>query len=322
MKVGVIGCGKQAWKHVRALKAFHDVQLVVSDKDMPLAKDFASTFNIQYFTDIFTCCPDMEAVVICTPVETHPPLIQRALSCGLHVFCEKPLCKTLSQAREIEAAMLQSNRWVQVGFVYRYAPVFEEAKRLLHEGIVLGKPLVAFFRLGGRGSHQEWKHKKGTGGGAINEMMVHMLDLALWFFGPMQLELSEVDIYLPSRKLGGANIECDAEDFVFAKFESPTVDVFIQADFVTPAFSQYVEIQGENGSFFGSIQPDVPSYLYLQEARGGYEQGKTVFNFGKRNFFDAQMTDFVYCLITKTPPTKNTIQDSIQLMEHVEGIKQ
>ena len=39
------------------------------------------------------------------------------------------------------------------------------------------------FRLGRRGSHKAWKHRAQTGGGAANEMLVHMLDLALWYFG-------------------------------------------------------------------------------------------------------------------------------------------
>jgi predicted dehydrogenase len=206
---------------------------------------------------------------------------------------------------------------VQVGFVYRYAPIFQELYRILNESKVLGKPLFALFRLGGRGAHQEWKHKKELGGGAINEMLVHMLDLALWFFGPVRtVKVLSNLTKLERRVIGEKEILCNAEDFVFLKCRNREgVDIYVESDFITPAFSQYVEVQGENGSFFGSIDPAVPSYLFLKEARGGYEAGKTVFNFGKRDFFAAQVTDFIYSVAVNKWPVKNTVNDSILLMK-------
>lgn len=319
MKIGVIGCGKQGIKHIRALKAFSDIQILVMDENWQLANDVAQAEKVAPVRDMY----ETTAVFICTPIQRHHSLICSILKRKMHVFCEKPLCEDIPAAKNIEALMIENNRFVQVGYVYRYAPVFEEIHRILHETSILGEPLFALFRLGGRGSHQEWKHKKELGGGAINEMLVHMLDLAVWFFGPLKsIGVLDNRVKLRERMIGDSKVACNAEDFVFLKCKNNQgVDIFIEADFITPAFSQYVEIQGGNGSFFGSIQPDIFSYLYLKEPRGGYEAGKTVFNFGKRNFFDAQVTDFIYSVALNKWPTKNTVSDSILLMKVLEGIR-
>jgi predicted dehydrogenase len=313
LNIGIIGCGKQGLKHIRALKAFSDMEIFVADENYTLAKDVAQAEGVKVSKNVPLC----DAIVVCTPLNNHYRLIETALTRGMNVFCEKPLCNDIEEAKTLERLMLSTDRFIQVGYVYRYAPIFAEIYKILNESQVLGKPLLAFFRLGGRGSHQEWKHKKDSGGGAINEMLVHMLDLAIWFFGPMHHVGYEFhQTYLDKRRIDEQLIDCDVEDFVFLKYTTlKGVDVHIQADMLTPAFSQYVEIQSENGSFFGSIQPDVPSYLFLKEARGGYEAGKTTFNFGKRDFFAAQMTDFIYSVAVNKWPVKNTVNDSILLMQ-------
>ena len=44
--------------------------------------------------------PGLEAVILCTPHEQHAQQIMAAAQAGLHVFCEKPLCLTLADARQ------------------------------------------------------------------------------------------------------------------------------------------------------------------------------------------------------------------------------
>ena len=91
---------------------------------------------------------------------------------------------------------------------------------------------------------------------------------------------------------------------------------------ITPAFTQYVEIQGENGSFIGSIQPDMPSYVFLKEDKGGFAAGKTELKYGRRNVLDMQMLYFVHWILRQELPDRNTIQDSLQLLRIMNEIAQ
>lgn len=330
LKIGIIGCGKQAEKHILSLKKIPNVSLVVGDVDFEIARNLAKKTGSLLAKSVEEILNDSEvkAVVICTPTPTHIELIKKAINAKKDVFCEKPLCEYHQDPSELKDFIESTDRIVMIGYIYRFVPIFEEGYRLIRQqniegtSLVFGKVLSAFFRLGGRGSHQVWKHKKATGGGAINEMLVHMIDLANWYFGPLKnVEVISCDLCCPKRVINGVEVEVDAEDFVLIRcYGQNGVEIYCQADLITPAFSQYVEIQAENGSFMGSIQSDMPSYIFLKESRGGYSEGKTVLNFGYRNVWDIQMLSFVQAVLSRSLD-RNTLKDSIELQKIMQKIK-
>jgi predicted dehydrogenase len=239
------------------------------------------------------------------------------------------LSDSLEEISELQQLARRSKQIITVGYIYRFVPIFEEGFSLFRkqqangESLILGKTFSAFFRLGGRGEHQIWKHQKDKGGGAINEMLVHMIDLANWYFGPLgDIEVISCDLRHPIRTIQGQKITVDAEDFIVVKAKGiHNIEIFCQADLITPSFSQFVEVQAENGSFMGSIQNDFPSYLFLKENRGGYDAGKTAYKFGQRNILDIQMMAFVQAMRNKQHTGRNTIEDSLQLIEIMDTIR-
>ena len=331
INVGIIGCGKQAGKHVSSLHNMSDVSVTVADINVEFAQKFAQQEQCGYAESPEALIADdtIDAIVVCTPTPSHVPLIKQSLLKKKHVFCEKPLAESLEEAESLRDTLDASDCILMLGYIYRFVPVFEECHRLFREdtidgeSLILGRPLTGYFRLGGRGSHQLWKHRKDTGGGAINEMLVHMIDLVNWFFGPIEhAEVVTSDVLLPERVIDGEKIQADAEDFILVKCRTASGAEFIcQSDLITPEFSQYVEIQAENGTFRGSIQGDAPSYVFLKESRGGYDIGKTEFDFGQRNMIDIQMTSFMQCVRKGSLPDRNTLQDSLELMNIINDIK-
>lgn len=331
IRIGLIGCGKQAPKHVRGLSKIPGLEVVLADSQQPAAEQLACDTGLPWVrsvAEIFSD-PTIRAVDICTPTPSHTPLIKSAIESGKDFFCEKPLCDGSEDARVIAKLVRERRRIGMVGFVYRFAPVFEMGKRLLQgvpetgESLGLGRVVSALFRLGGRGSHQVWKHRKNAGGGAINEMLVHMLDLALWYFGePESAKILHKDILRPKRIIQGREEQVDAEDYVITRLWAKCgVEILCQADLVTPVFTQFVEIQGENGTFMGSIQPDMLSFIHCDKPAAGYEAGKTMLAFGKRNLFEVQMAAFIQAVKTQVPPALCTIDDSVQLLSTLEILK-
>ena len=153
-------------------------------------------------------------------------------------------------------------------------------------------------------------------------MLVHMLDLAIWYLGPVEevRVLSEM-LLRPSRLIGGEEVQADAEDYILVRIKTRNgMTAFLQADLVTPAFTQYAEIQGENGTFMASIQPDMPCYVHCDRERAGYAAGKTPFQFGRKNLFETQMAEFIRAVRNGSTPEKNTVQDSVLLMEAMEKL--
>ncbi len=329
-KIALIGCGHQAPKHLSGLRPLSSVEVVLSDLHIEHARDLGREHDLPWASiDEVMADPDIGAVDICSPISSHAPLIRQAVEAGKDFFCEKPLCATLDEARELAELVARHERVGMVGYIYRYAPAFVEARRILPAGgasrdsSVLGPLLTASFRLGGAGAHKLWKHRVDEGGGAINEMLVHMVDLAIWYFGDVEeAELLVDEQLLARRTIGGIEHEVDAEDFVLARLRMANgLEVLCQADLVSPAFTQRMEIQGENGTLMGSIQPDMPSFVYCKEARGGYDAGRTNLYAGPVNLYEVQMAEFLRAIEDRDTRDLCTVPDSLRLLEALEKLK-
>ncbi len=72
----------------------------------------------------------LDAIVVSSPAGTHAEVVLAALDAGLHVFVEKPMCITLTDADAIVAARDRAARIVQVGTMKRFDPAYE---RMLEE---------------------------------------------------------------------------------------------------------------------------------------------------------------------------------------------
>ena len=330
MKIGLIGCGKQAWKHIAGLGNEEDVEIAVCDINTDRARAIGEKFDLPWSDDVdaFLADDTLTAVNIATPTLTHADLVMRAVEAGKHFFCEKPLCRDLADARRIRDGAAAKNLVGMIGYVYRYSPVFETGFALsggaAGPGGPLGAPVTASFRIGGRGDHEVWKHRRESSGGAISEMLVHMLDLAIWYFGPVAgVQLLSRDLLRPVRHIAGADVTVDAEDFVLARFDMASgPSIYIQADLVTPAFSQLVEVQFERGSFMGSIQGDYPSFVFAVHEAEPWAAGKTPLAFGQVNLFERQMSAFCEHIRSGKPLERNTIDDSLKVMEALEMLRQ
>jgi predicted dehydrogenase len=331
VKIAVIGCGRQAVKHVAGLKKCSGVDIVLADKDPALARALGEKEGLAWLVSpeqIFND-PDAVAVDLCVPTPFHAPLIRRALATGKDFFCEKPLCETAAEARDLNLATELAGRVGMVGHVYRYAPVFQKVRSILAgaeetgRSPVIGTLSVALMRIGGRGSAALWKHRSLDGGGAINEMLVHMLDLAVWYFGPIErAELMMRDVLRPQRIIGGKPERVDAEDFVLARFRTRSgVPIVIQADLLTPSFTQTLEVQGDNGTVMASIQAEMPKYVFTLGAAGGYAAGRTELECGQLDLFDAQMAAFVAAVRAARPQRRGALADSVHVMQALEALK-
>ncbi len=323
IKIGVIGCGKQAYKHIPALRKL-GCEVVVADVSEEMACNMAGEFKVERAKDPAELLvdTDVKAVTICTPTDTHQPIILDALAAGKHFFCEKPLAGTFQEAEIIQRKLKETNLIGMVGYLYRFHPAFEMVHEIIQEGTI-GDPYFATFRLGGRGGHREWKHLKEKGGGAINEMMVHMLDLALWYFGNVtQSRTIMMDTVLKERVIDGKTITADAEDLVVVKLDTETgVRVVCESDLITPSYMNYIEIQGTNGSLITSILDYFPSFVYCKEPRGSYQTGNNILKFPRVNLFDSQLKYFIECITTSRQPRRNTVKDSVDILKLLEVVR-
>lgn len=322
MKIAILGCGKQAPKHLSGLLGSKRVdEVFVADRDhqaaVRLQESYETGVTAISLTDIFTR-EDIDGFVIATPTPSHFDLCKQALLNNKPFIVEKPLSSTYEEA--VELAELSESKGVpgMVGFIYRFAPVFDKINTLLSDPkqSVLGETQHALFRIAGRGSDQPWKHLDSKGGGAISEMMVHMIDLAVWYFGKAsEITLNDTAIIRKTRDIKGDVIECDAEDWVVAQLimENGT-RVLLQADMTSPVFRQFIEIDGENGIIEGSIQGTFQNAMTLFEPRGGFEKGHQELEVASGNFYLKQHETFLNMVQSGDDPDRCSLADAVEVM--------
>jgi scyllo-inositol 2-dehydrogenase (NAD+) len=123
---------------------------------------------------------NIDAVIIATPTNTHAELIQRAARYKKHIFVEKPLTQDVQEADEAIQTIHENQVSCQVGFMRRFDPAYQEAKRRILAGDI-GEPIYfkAISRDPGSPPPAFIKHS----GGIFLDMSIHDYDMARYLMG-------------------------------------------------------------------------------------------------------------------------------------------
>src|SRR3989338_4611910 len=146
MPFGIIGLGRFGKHYLRLLQEMEGVRLKTAVRNR--AEAFAELTSLlppsirrsTSADDIFND-PEIDAVVIATPLLTHFELCRRALAAGKHVLVEKPMTASLKEARQLEKAVKASRRVFFVGHQFPYNDYLRRLKREIEAGTI-GKPRV------------------------------------------------------------------------------------------------------------------------------------------------------------------------------------
>jgi predicted dehydrogenase len=132
--------------------------------------------------------PDL--VHIITPTGTHFDLTMESLEAGAWVYCEKPLCASLSQFDQLTEAEARTGRYVSTVLQWRFGSAARHVRHLIETG-AMGRPMIGvcqtlWYR--GLAYYQvPWRGKWATEtGGATVTLGIHLMDLFLWLFGDWQ----------------------------------------------------------------------------------------------------------------------------------------
>ena len=136
--VAVIGLGYWGPNLLRALFDVEGARVThVCDRDPSRLRQFARRYpNTLATTEIDEVLesPDVEAVVIATPVFTHFDLATRALEAGKHTLVEKPLASTSEEANSLIGLAESKGRVLMCGHTFVYSPPVRAVKDMLQRG--------------------------------------------------------------------------------------------------------------------------------------------------------------------------------------------
>jgi predicted dehydrogenase len=139
LRIGVVGGGLVAQAmHLQYLAHLTSLfELVaVADPSATVRNALQRRYNLEATFEDHRALLDgtkLDAVVICSPSQTHAPATLDALEHGLHVFVEKPMCITLADADSIIEAQRRTGKVVQVGYMKRFDRAWERMREGLPE---------------------------------------------------------------------------------------------------------------------------------------------------------------------------------------------
>lgn len=191
LKIAIIGCSRIFWeRHRPALAHMENAEIAaVCDTRPERAKAAAEACGTEaYYTDYHDMLKieGLDAVDICTPNFCHAEAACDALNAGLHVFCEKPDAISAAEAEKMKTAAEKNGRVLMVMRNNRYWPTSEFLKKYISDGkmgdIYAGR--CGWIRRRGIPGRGGWFTTKAlSGGGALIDLGIHMIDLAVWLMG-------------------------------------------------------------------------------------------------------------------------------------------
>lgn len=257
LKVGIIGCGKIAHLHARALKEVPEALFsCVYSRNINKANNFAAEYNVKAYDNLDTMFADKEAdvVIICTPHPNHAEATIKAARAGVHVLVEKPLASSLEDCDAMIKAAQENN--IKIGMVSqrRFYPSVQRIKRAIDDGKigipVLGTAYIMGWRDEAYYRSEPWRGKwKEEGGGVLVNQAPHQIDILQWFMGPID------EIFGYWDNLNHPYIEVEDTAVAVIRFKNGGLGNMILTNSVNPALYGKIHIHGQSGATIG-VQTD------------------------------------------------------------------
>ncbi|MEW4284719.1 Gfo/Idh/MocA family protein [Priestia koreensis] len=196
-RVGVIGAGSiAADAHIPFLLNIPHVTIAaIADLQRKRAEEVAAQFNIpSFYRDAVEMLEKekLDGVFICTSNHSHIPLALEAAKRGVHVFIEKPIGVSLLEVEHYLQVAKTNHVLTMVGMTHRFRRDVQIAKEFIERGDLGDIYHVNARFLRRRGTPKGWFTQHAlSGGGAMMDTGVHVLDLAWYLLGePKPLSVS------------------------------------------------------------------------------------------------------------------------------------
>lgn len=182
VRFGILGAGRIGKVHARAVAATTGAALVaVSDPMEAAAKEVARDYGCAIRSiDEIAAAGDIDAVVICTPTDTHADLIEKFVRAGKHVFCEKPVDLDVARVKAALATVKAEGGTLMVGFNRRFDPDFMALKAAIDAGRVGEVEMITITSRDPGAPPAEYIK---VSGGIFRDMTIHDFDVARWLLG-------------------------------------------------------------------------------------------------------------------------------------------
>jgi myo-inositol 2-dehydrogenase / D-chiro-inositol 1-dehydrogenase len=247
LKIGVIGAGRIGKVHTATLvQSVPQAEVIaIADTNVDQARKVAGIHGIQSVFSNYReviLHPEVEAVVICSPTDTHAAYIVEAAGAGKHIFCEKPVDLTIDVIRTALDAVNKAGVKLMVGFNRRFDPNFSKIRQMVTSGKI-GDPHI--LKITSRDPAPPPAEYSAVSGGMFMDMTIHDFDMARYIVGSEVTEVYTKAAVLVDPAIGKAG---DVDTAIITLvFENGALGVIDNSRKAVYGYDQRVEIFGSKG---------------------------------------------------------------------------
>jgi myo-inositol 2-dehydrogenase / D-chiro-inositol 1-dehydrogenase len=245
VRFALLGAGRIGKVHARAIAQDADARLVaVADVSPEAAEHLATAWGAAVRgIPAIAAAADIDAVIICTPTDTHADLIEMFARAGKAVFCEKPIDLSVARVQACLRTVAQTGTPLMVGFNRRFDPDFRAVKAAIDHGRIGRVEMVTITSRDPGPPPGEYIARSG---GIFRDMTIHDFDMARWLLGEE-----------PVTVLAAASVLVDPAIAVLGDYDSVNVilrtpsgrqAVITNSRRATYGYDQRIEVLGSEGS--------------------------------------------------------------------------
>ena len=241
LKVGVIGTGHLGKLHIKMFKHLKNCEIIgVYDKNFIQSKAAASEYDVNEFEDLNALINEVEAVSIAATTSSHYALVKKALEMGKHVFVEKPITATISEAEELVRISTENKLNLQVGHIERFNPALVSLEKYIIKPMFIQTDRLAQF------------NPRGTDVAVVLDLMIHDIDVILSLIKSEVNHIEASGVAVVSDNIDIANARIQFENGAVANVTASRIsqkkmrkmrifqkDNYIALDFVTGVSELY-----------------------------------------------------------------------------------
>ena len=245
IRIGLLGAGRIGQVHARAVSSVPTAQLVaIADPSSTAAESVQDNYGCDIRTiEQVLVSDDIDAVIICTPTDTHADLIEQFARAGKAIFCEKPVDLDLKRVQACLAVVDETQATLMVGFQRRYDPDFQALRTAIDAGQIGDVEMVTLISRDPGAPPYDYIERSG---GIFRDMMIHDFDVARWILGEEVETVQAAASVLTDPEIGNHG-DFDSANAILrtASGKQCTITNSRRATF---GYDQRIEVHGSAGS--------------------------------------------------------------------------
>ena len=280
IRLGLLGAGRIGRVHAASLHENRNAMLVaVADTDAKAALSIASIYGCEIRSiDEIERSTDIDAVLICTPNDTHASLVERFARSNKAVFCEKPIALDLQRVRECLNVVQAENATLMVGFNRRFDPHFSAVYNEIKDGNI-GE--IEMLTITSRDPSPPPVSYILQSGGIFRDMTIHDFDMARFLLDEEPVRVMATASVLTDKNIAEAG-DWDSASAILAT-KSGKQCLITNSRRATYGYDQRIEVHGSRGMI--SAENQRPVSIEIANEKGFHRP--TLYNFFMTRYTEA-----------------------------------